>query len=104
MGYRPITMYVVACDSRGCDHVARFYDCEMDKRVELLLDQPQMTADTRRELTEQGWIVSGRMLCPADAKAATETAVERLEIELTHNALFDMQQQDALDQAEGGAS
>ncbi|GAA1887649.1 hypothetical protein GCM10009837_06750 [Streptomyces durmitorensis] len=93
MTFRPITVYVVACDARGCTQTVQFYDYDADRHYELQLDAPEMSAGLRREIAEQGWIVSGRLLCPDDAKAATETAVERIEIELTHEPLFDIQQQ-----------
>ncbi|MFD8771359.1 hypothetical protein [Streptomyces sp. NPDC059916] len=92
MGFRPITVYVVACDARGCTRTVDFYDYDADQQYEMRLDAPEMSARTRREITELGWFVSGRVLCPADAREATETAVERMEIELTHEPLFDMQQ------------
>jgi len=92
MGFRPLTVYAVACDARGCDRTVRLYDYDTDKHYQLQLDKPEMSVGLRREIAEQGWIVSGRVLCPDDAKAATDTAVERLEIELTHEPLFGMQQ------------
>lgn len=95
MGYRPITVYAVACDARGCTRTVDFYDYDADQQYEMRLDKPEMTTRTRREIAELGWIVSGRVLCPADAREATNTAVDRMEIELTHEPLFDLQQDDA---------
>lgn len=92
MSFRPVTVYAVACEARGCDRTVQFYDYDADKHYELQLDQPEMSAGLRREIADQGWIVSGRVLCPADAKSATDTAVERMEIELTHEPLFNIQQ------------
>ncbi|MGW1949932.1 hypothetical protein ACWCRC_37205 [Streptomyces sp. NPDC001940] len=92
MSFRPITVYAVACDASGCTQTVHFYDYDADEQYEMRLDAPELSARTQREITQQGWIVSGRTLCPDDAKTATDTAVERLEIELTHEPLFDMQQ------------
>lgn len=94
MSYRPITVYAVACDASGCTQTVHFYDYDADEQYEMRLDQPEMSAGTRREIAQQGWIVSGRTLCPDDAAAATATTVDRMEIELTHEALFDLQQND----------
>ncbi|MEU6990301.1 hypothetical protein ABZ953_06520 [Streptomyces sp. NPDC046465] len=95
MTYRPLTVYVVACDARGCTQTVHFYDYDADEQYEMRLDKPEMSPRLRREITQQGWMMSGRWLCPDDAKAAADTAVERIEIELTHEALFDLQQHDA---------
>ncbi|MCX5529005.1 hypothetical protein OG785_45230 [Streptomyces sp. NBC_00006] len=95
MSFRPVTVYAVACEARGCDRTVRLYDYDADEKYELRLDKPEMSAGLRREIAEQGWIVAARTLCPDDAKAATETAVERMEIELTHEPLFDMQDDQA---------
>jgi hypothetical protein len=94
MSYRPITVYAVACDARGCDRTVHLYDYDSDDQYEMRLDKPEMSAGIRREIAQRGWIVSGRVLCPDDAQAATDIAVERMEIELTHEPLFDMEQSD----------
>jgi len=94
MSYRPITVYAVACDARGCDRTVEFYDYDADQQYQMRLDKPEMSAGIRREIAEQGWIISGRTLCPDDAQTATDTAMERMEIELTHEPLFDIQQSD----------
>lgn len=95
MGYRPITVYAVACDASGCTRTVHFYDYDADAEYEMRLDTPEMSARTRLEITAQGWFMSGRVLCPDDARAATNTAVDRMEIELTHEPLFDIEQQNA---------
>ncbi|WP_420032303.1 hypothetical protein ACN2WE_05420 [Streptomyces sp. cg28] len=95
MSFRPITVYAVACEARGCTQTVHFYDYDADEQYEMHLDAPEMSPGLRREIAQQGWIVAVRTLCPDDAKAATETAVDRMEIELTHEALFEMQETQA---------
>ena len=99
MGFRPITVYVVECDVRGCTRTVDFYDYDADRNFEMRLDAPELSARTRREIAELGWFVSGRVLCPSDARHATDVAMERIEVELTHDPLFETQQADATEES-----
>ncbi|MCT2591105.1 hypothetical protein LHJ74_14505 [Streptomyces sp. N2-109] len=88
VSYQPVTVYAIRCDQHDCGTTGHCYDPDAEQHYELHLDQPEMGGGTRRWLTSEGWLLGVRDLCPAHATAAAVAAVERLEIEMTHEPLF----------------
>lgn len=83
--FRPLTVYQVICDSRGCGAVYEFFDFEADDHFELRLDTPDLTT-WARSMTEDGWIVGTDVLCPACAAKRTDAVMDRLDVEMNGQA------------------
>lgn len=90
MSFRPVTVYAIACDASDCDRTYQYLDLDDDREYETHLLAPVMGDGLRRLMSGDGWLVGSRDLCPEHAQAAGDAAVERLEIEVTHEPLFDV--------------
>ncbi|MBB4931815.1 hypothetical protein F4561_002635 [Lipingzhangella halophila] len=90
MSWHPRTFYALACDQ--CETVLPSPDPAIaDADGEALFTQPHLSAGVRSYLESEGWMVTGdRALCPTDARTAETRLMERLEIETTHDPLFDL--------------
>lgn len=84
------TLYAVACD--GCGDVCRLPDLDddSDSDYELHLTEPQLEPSLLRHIEAQGWIAGSRHHCPACAKKRGALLMERLELEATHEPLFEL--------------
>ena len=88
MSYKPVTVYAIACDDSGCDTTYQYLSSDDDEMYELHLMAPSIPVVMRKVLAEEDWLIGIHHLCPTHARDAADAAVERLEIESTHEPLF----------------
>lgn len=89
MTFLPVTVYALACDSRGCGVTYEFRSPEDDELYEMHLTAPRVSRAVALTVGDDGWLISDRHLCSEHARVAADHAVHRLEIEVTHEPLFD---------------
>ncbi|MFI6658078.1 hypothetical protein ACIBL8_21445 [Streptomyces sp. NPDC050523] len=84
------TVYVLACD--GCGDVCRLPDLndDHDSDYELQLTEPQLEPALARHIEARGWITGSRHHCTACAKRRGDLLMERLDLEATHEPLFEL--------------
>lgn len=86
--FTPRTVYVLACDR--CGAVYRLPDYDNDVDYELQLAEEHLDPCLIRRIEADGWVAGRRHHCTSCAKDIGDALIERLDIEATHEPLFDL--------------
>ncbi|MBL1086823.1 hypothetical protein JK359_33500 [Streptomyces actinomycinicus] len=86
--YLARTLYALACDS--CGAVCRLPDEDAENDYELHLPEEQLDPALARYIEAQGWILGSRHHCAACANKRGDLLMERLDLEATHEPLFEL--------------